>query len=645
MRDRIVLVIFIIAISAGLPAQGFFSRETIELNPSTLDYKLQYERIVAGSEIVIAGVDTLSADMYRMDYRNGRLVLSALPETDILYIEYLRIPPGIGQELRLYQVINPGDRIMEEKSSRRRIFDVPDSNLDISGSKTFALTFSDENAFDLKQSLYVNLQGRLSNNVNILAQLSDSQTKLSREGDSRELSSLDQVFVKIFGSNYELAMGDLDWQSAATRFFDYKTSFEGINAAYLGDIKAQIGYSAASGKNAAMRIEIIEGKQGPYYLNSAGYQSSYIVVAGSERLFLDGSLLERGTDYTIDYSEGSVMFRRLVLSTNNIMAYYQYSDENFKQNMVFNSFELPLGNRWLFKQNFMYQADSSSQPLLYTYTESDLDSLALAGDNNAWGSGIFEVDPGTGAYRLLYTSDGLAYYEYAPDDSLASYNLIFSYVGYGNGDYEQFSSGKFQYKGQGLGSWLPQKRLLAPVMNNHLNAALSYRGDSITLGAEASYTKRDRNTLSTLNDDDNNGLVLFLQGAWKPASDKLQPQLAMDYERRTANTHLETQSLSLADEIDLAAIVVADSLEQEQFNLSTALLSQAGWNQSWQCVTVTSKIDLLKELSDYPHTILPKIGYRRSITGALYLNSFTRSLPSTRVFTNITILSVHGRRA
>ena len=353
MRDRIVLFLFLFALSAGLPAQGFFSRETIELSPSTLEYKLQYERIVAGSEIVVAGADTLLTELYRMDYRNGRLVLSALPETDILYIEYLRIPPGIGQELRLYQVISPGDSLREEVSSRRRLFDDPDSNLEISGSKTFALTLSDDNAFDLKQSLYVNLQGRLGSNVNILAQLSDSQTKLSPEGDSRELSSLDQVFVKIFGSNYELAMGDLDWQSAATRFFDYKTSFEGINAAYLGDIKAQIGYSAASGKNAAMRIEIIDGKQGPYYLNSAGYQSSYIIVAGSERIFLDGALLERGTDYTIDYSEGSVMFRRLVLSTNNVMAYYQYSDENFKQNMVFNSFELPLGNRWLLKQNFI----------------------------------------------------------------------------------------------------------------------------------------------------------------------------------------------------------------------------------------------------------------------------------------------------
>lgn len=623
MRDRIVLFLFLFALSAGLPAQGFFSRETIELSPSTLEYKLQYERIVAGSEIVVAGVDTLLTELYRMDYRQGKLVFFSLPETEIVYIEYLRIPVGIGQEYRLYKVISQRDSLRDEISSRRRLFDDPDSNLDISGSKTFALTFSDENAFDLKQSLYVNLQGRLGNNVNILAQLSDSQTKLSPEGDSRELSSLDQVFVKIFGRNYEFAMGDLDWQSAATRFFDYKTSFEGINAAYLGNIKTQLGYSAASGKNAAMRIEIIDGKQGPYYLNSAGYQSSYIVVAGSERIFLDGALLERGTDYTIDYSEGSVMFRRLVLSTNNVMAYYQYSDENFKQNMVFNSFELPLGNRWLLKQNFMYQADSSSQPLLYSYTESDLDSLAIAGDNNAWGSGVFAVDPGTGAYRLLYTSDGLAYYEYAPDDSLASYNLIFSYVGYGNGDYEQFSSGKFQYKGSGQGSWMPQKRLLAPVMNNHLNAALAYRGDSISLSAEASYTRRDRNTLSALDDTDNNGIVLYVQGAWKPESDKLQPQVAIDYERRTANTHLETQSLSLADEIDLAAIVVADSLEQEQFNLSTALLSQAGWNPKLAIRYRNVKDRFTQRalrISSYnpAKDWFPEINYRSTVSEQLY---------------------------
>ncbi len=70
---------------------------------------------------------------------------------------------------------------------------------EIQGTKTFAITFSDEsNFFDLKnQSLFVNI-GELLTMFILMPALSDSQSKLFSEGDSR-IKFFDNVFIRVYG--------------------------------------------------------------------------------------------------------------------------------------------------------------------------------------------------------------------------------------------------------------------------------------------------------------------------------------------------------------------------------------------------------------------------------------------------------------
>lgn len=486
----------------------------------------------------------------------------------MLRVEFLLVPQFLTGTLQTWEPKVRSDSLYNTIKHKNSPIFVNDSRLDIQGAKTFSITFSDEEAFDLKQSLYVNISGELSRDVSIVAQLSDSQSKLSPEGDSKELSSLDKVFMKIYGKKFELAMGDLDLQFTGTKYMDYTTKFEGITAIYKGNNQVQASYSAGSGKSTSLKLPILDGKQGPYYLKANDYQPGFIVVAGSEELFIDGTRLDRGVDYSIDYSEGSIMFKRLVSSSDNILVRYQYSDEYYAQSSYLNSSVYALSPNVKLSHHFIWQQDNASNPLLYEFSAADRDSLHSAGDSDAWGEGVMLVEHGD--YKQVTSSSGVLYYEYAPNDSLAVYNIIFSYVGLGNGDYEEYSVGKYRYKGVSQGSWLPQKRLISPAKRGNLDLLVDFSYSKIKAGIEGVGTYKDKNSLSDLDDNDNLAGIAY-------AYIELPLYMAtvkLDHEQSTANSFLFGKYTDPQGEYDFNALESADSLAQQETNLMLSLVNR-----------------------------------------------------------------------
>src|SRR5690606_13162357 len=76
-----------------------------------------------------------------------------------------------------------------------------------------------------------------------------------------------------------------------------------------------------------------EGNQGPYKLRGQNGELYVLVVSGSERVFVNGILLERGenNDYIIDYNAGEITFTSTfpITSEMRINIEYQYSDRNY----------------------------------------------------------------------------------------------------------------------------------------------------------------------------------------------------------------------------------------------------------------------------------------------------------------------------
>ena len=556
-------------------AQSLVIEHNLELEPNRYKYPLANSPIIknsvsvwADSLLLVEGTD------YWVNHQKAELILLTQPEVPVLKVEYILVPEFLTVPLQNWKPQEYSDTLLTSIKKRKNPILAEDARLDIQGTKTFAITFSDESTFDLKQSLFVNISGELAHNVYINAQLSDSQSKLSPEGDSKELSSLDNVFIRIYGPKYELAMGDLTLKYTGTRYMEYYSKFEGLNAWLRGKHYVQTAFSAGGGKNASVKITIIDGKQGPYYLKANDTQSNFIVVAGSEEIFVDGSKWERGIDYSIDYSEGSVMFKHLISSSNNVLARFQYSDEYYPQSSYLNSSQLQLAEHLTLTHHFIWQQDDKKNPLLYEFSSADLDSLKSAGDNFVWGEGIYLVEAGTGDYKLIQLSQ-IEYYEYAPGDSLACYNIVFSYVGSGNGDYEEYSPGKYRYLGSKMGSWLPQKLLVPPEKKGNLDLAVAYSKDNLNAGVEVLGSVNDRNTFSVKDDEDNDAglLYAYLEVPFSRYSFRLE------HEQRSEKTYLFGKYRNPDAEYDFAAIETADSLAQQESNIQISR-KQTNWNAS-----------------------------------------------------------------
>ncbi len=213
-------------------------------------------------------------------------------------------------------------------SASVRKVDIPQYKpLEIYGEKIFTLDdvdvkgnfsrFATENfdaipGFRYSSQLRLTLDGNLARNVSINAQIDD--TNLDREEK--------KITLKINGNNFLATLGDFQTSFSDTIFTLYNKKLKGIELyTWLPNVgEATIIASRSEGKSES---EIFTG---------AGLQSEFLltynpVIKESEVIKIDGILLKKGTDYDIDYEDGSFSIDQRLLpleSSSRIEVEYEY---------------------------------------------------------------------------------------------------------------------------------------------------------------------------------------------------------------------------------------------------------------------------------------------------------------------------------
>jgi hypothetical protein len=357
--------------------------------------------------------------------------------------------------------------------------------LRISGAKDFS--FDAKQGFD--QGLKVDIAGEVEG-VNIEGSLSDKATPSS----TVRISEIERVSLKAFTKNFSGGIGNLTMELPFGIRDEIRGGRIGI---HTEDRKRNVNASYAINRGIHARVQFPgeEGKQSPYFLDGP-------VIASSERVYIAQglsrpALLNRETDYYIDYENGIVSFtnNHIITSHTRIEVEYQKAIEDYLNIYQQADGTLNVGGIEI-RGLYRVSSDDKDNPLAFVLNPAEIESLTLAGDSanvlhtyadtTSEGSYILEDD------HFLYVGQGNG-----------DYDVTFFYVGEGNGEYVYDPAlSAFAYRGPGLGNYSPSRALPLPYREEFYGLSTElYR----TLTVHLYGSRVDRNTFSPLGDGDNNG--------------------------------------------------------------------------------------------------------------------------------------------
>jgi len=407
------------------------------------------------------------------------------------------------------------------------------SQLNKQGSYTRGLSFGNNQDVVTNSNLNLQLSGKLSDKVNILAAITDDNIPIQPDGNTQQIQDFDRIFIKLFNENHELTLGDYEIEnSPQSHFLKFRKKVQG--AQYKGlvskgkktSINTQVSASIAKGKFNRMELVGIEGNQGPYRLFGANNETYIIVLAGSEKIYKDGQLLTRGEnkDYTINYNTAELSFNtsQPINRNSRIIAEFEYSEENYSRYLLFNRTEIT-SEKASFQFNFYNEQDNKNSSLSQNLSDDQKMLLSQVGDNlqNAISSQIEIVEFTNDLVlykKVIQQVDGQDYetYVYSTQAEEAIYKIRFSFVGDNKGNYRQIESAANGRVYQWVapinsipqGDYSLNSQMIAPEKHQMISLGGQFElSDQIESQFELALSNKDANTYASSDDDDNKALA------------------------------------------------------------------------------------------------------------------------------------------
>ena len=403
------------------------------------------------------------------------------------------------------------------------------------GSVSRGITFGNNQDVVVNSTLNLQLSGKLNDNFNILAAISDNNIPIQPEGNTQQIQDFDKVFIQLYNDKMKIIAGDFEIKKPLGYFMNINKKAQGgsvttkIKMRNQNYLKTTVSGAISKGKYNRMTFTGIEGKQGPYKLQGANNEAYIMVLSGSEKVYIDGKLLKRGleNEYIINYNSAEITFtaNQLITKDKRIVVEFEYSDKNYARFLLFNSNEFHT-QKSKFYLNLFSEQDSKNQPIDQDLTSSQKQLMANIGDSlnlavvpnvrvdtNFNGNYVFYKKIDTIINNKIYDS----VYVYSTNRSNAIYRLGFSYVGQNNGNYVQgksLANGKvFQWvapiNGQAQGCYEPVVLLITPKKNQ----MLTFGGETILskttkANFEFALSNNDINSFSQKNSDDDIGYAV-----------------------------------------------------------------------------------------------------------------------------------------
>ncbi len=535
---RSFLLGFMLLLSIFAVAQNMTQSRKISITPHSVKITLDTLPIFPQSVVIRSNGQTTSPHSYQLHTLTSIIIVDTSLLSQPLEISYRVILPDLGLPVFNKQHSNylstdsalrniPKAVYRTQNIQRNPTLPTKSPTLDYSGNLMRGFMVGQDGKTALNSALHLQISGELKENLWLTASVSDQNLPLSPQGNTASLNEFDKIFINLKTPHWYLEGGDIVAENKHSFFSNYSRKVLGIGGGGKVDgFKAFINAGVSKGKFTRNKITAIENNSGPYRLSGENGQPYIVILSGSEKVFIDGVLLQRGydKDYVIDYQTAEIKFMAGISITrfSRITVEFEYTERSYGRYVVMANSSFQIHKKVSLYTDIFMENDLKSQPTDQNLTDENRYFLSTLG-NQTW------LATGSTAQKVKYNAQEILYkqrdttvmtetytiFYYAENDTTPDlYRVSFVFTGENKGNYvlakNAVNGQTYQWVAPKnkvpQGNYDPQRTIITPKVKQLYTIGTNITLDSLSkLNVELSLSNNDQNTFSTLNNNENVG--------------------------------------------------------------------------------------------------------------------------------------------
>ncbi len=641
LKRHIIFIVGIVLATTGLTQS--YVNSNLKKKTIIVARSIQLDTLsIVPSTFYIIGYDT---SWYSIDAVNAILTLKKIPDTTNLEVVYRVFPYKLNGVSRRYVYDSIRNNFIAQPTSNKNgnaaalqssFFDF--GTMQYNGSFGRSIGFGNSQDVVVNSQFNLQLNGLIGDSIQLAAAITDNNIPIQPDGTTQQLNEFDRVWLQFKKNDWEVNLGDIDLRQNRNYFLNFYKRLQGISYARTSSFGAQsknnllLSGAIAKGKFTRNIFDGLEGNQGPYRLRGVNNEIYFIVLAGTERVFIDGIAMQRGEDqdYVINYNTAEVTFtpRRMITKDSRIQIEFEYAERSYLNSMLYGTNEFTVSKKLVVHLSAYSNSDAKNSPinqLLDIKQRAFLNGIGDSIQKAFYPNATLDTFSAT---KILYAQvdtvvNGQTFiaYVYSTNPDSARYNLSFIEVGFGKGNYINLFNGAngkvYQWvaplNGQLQGNYEPATFLVTPKKQQVFAAGLFYDLDNNTnTSGEIALSNYDFNALSNKDKGDNKdvavrilasrvfqlqskkGLQIKANGGYEMAGKNFRPierlrtpefyrDWGLQYQPPNANEQLPTANIELKDANNNSVSLAASAyLRSDGYKGFRQVLSNSYNISGWQ---------------------------------------------------------------